>query len=133
MLDGLFIFSIAGTVVEAIKEKFIKEVPLENWANDRLYRQDVINGVPIEQRIKNLHNGKYKITNEVEKEYPKPHRNADGKIIIENCKLHDEDMRKYGLLQVIEWENQGKYNLSPEELKEERERIKKESRRKYGY
>ena len=78
-------------------------------------------GVPIEQRMKNLENGKYKL---VEK-YPEPHRDEHGKIIIENNLLFKEDKRKYGIEQTYKWVKQGKYNLTPEELEKEHERLKK--------
>ena len=58
--------------------------------------------------------------------YPEPHRDpVDGKIVIENCKLYEEDLFNYGAVQVGKWIKQGKYNLTPEELKKEQERIKK--------
>lgn len=122
MLDGLFIASIIGTCVQAIKEACEPTISAENWANKKLYHKDMINGVPIEQRMKNLENGKYK---QVEV-YPEPHRAEDGKIVIENCKLYYEDVRNYGAYQAQQWVKQGKYNLNPEELKKKRERYKRE-------
>lgn len=121
MLDGLFIASLIGTAVQAIKEAFAPTVPAENWANKELYHKDLMDGVPIEQRMKNLENGKYKL---VEK-YPEPHRDPKtGQIIIENSLLYNEDVKNYGAYQAHQWVKQGKYNLSPEELKKEEERIK---------
>lgn len=122
MFDGLFIASLIGTCIQAVKEYREPTVPSENWANKELYHKDIMNGVPIEQRMENLKNGKYKLT----EKYPEPHRAKDGKIIIENCKLYNEDVRNYGAYQAQQWVKQGKYNLSPEELKEEKERIKSE-------
>lgn len=61
MLDLLFIISIVGTVVQAVKEAFTPKIPAENWANKELYHKDIMDGVPIEQRMKNLKNGKYKL------------------------------------------------------------------------
>ncbi|MBP3399611.1 MAG: hypothetical protein J6K75_07635, partial [Erysipelotrichaceae bacterium] len=75
-----------------------------------------------EQRMRNLKNGKYKSVNT----YPEPHRDSNGKIIIENNLLYKQDLLKYGGAQTMKWVKQGKYNLSPEELKKEHERIKKE-------
>lgn len=122
MFDLLFGVSIIGTVVEAVKEAFTPTIPAENWANKELYHNDMMNGVPIEQRMKNLENGKYRMVNT----YPEPHRDPkDGKIIIENCKLYNEDVRTYGAYQAQKWVEQGKYNLTEEELKKEKERIKK--------
>lgn len=122
MFDGLFIASLIGTCIQAVKECREPTVPFENWANKELYHEDIMNNVPIEQRMKNIKNGKYKLT----EKYPEPHRAKDGKIIIENCKLYNEDVRNYGAYQAQQWVKQGKYNLSPEELKEEKERIKSE-------
>lgn len=122
MLDGLFIISIISTCIQGIKEKIEPTIPAENWTNRELYHQDIANNISIEQRVKNLENGKYKLT-EV---YPEPHRDPKtGKIIIENNLLYDEDIKNYGIYQAHKWMQQGKYNLTPEELKKEEERIKK--------
>lgn len=122
MLDGLFIASLIGTCYQAIKESLEPTIPAENWANKELYHQDVMNGVSAEQRMKNLKNGKYKMT----ETYPEPHKDPKtGKIIIENSKLYYEDVKNYGAYQAHQWMKQGKYNLTPEELKKEEERIKK--------
>ena len=120
MFDGLFIISLIGTCVQAIKESLTPTIPAENWANKELYHKDIMSGVPIEQRMKNLENGKYKLT----ETYLEPHRNANGQIVIENCLLYDEDLKKYGAVQTMKWVKQGKYNLSPEELEKEHKRIK---------
>ena len=118
MLDGLFIISLIGTAIQWCKETFSKEIPAENWANKELYYKDLMNGVPVEQRIKNAENGKYRIT----ETYPEPHRDpVSGKIIIENCRLYKEDVRNYGAVQAQQWVRQGKYNLTPEESEAERE------------
>lgn len=128
MFDALFIVSIIGGAVQAIKEACEPVIPAKNWANKELYYKDIADGVPIEQRIKNLENGKYKMNNV----HPEPHRNpADGKIVIENCKLYYEDVQNYGAYQAQQWVEQGKYNLEPEELKKEMERIK--AKYKYLY
>ncbi len=58
------------------------------------------------------------------KTYSEPHRDKNGKIIIENSLLYKEDVRNYGAVQAQKWVKQGKYNLTPEELKKEHERIK---------
>lgn len=126
MLHGLFIASLIGTCYQALKEAFEPTIPAENWANKELYYQDMMNGVSVEQRMKNVKNGKYKLT----ETYPKPHRDpVSGKIIIENCKLYYEDVNKYGAYQAQKWVKQGKYNLTPEELEKKHERIKA----KYDY
>lgn len=121
MFDLLFIASLVGTCVQAIKEAKRPVIPAENWANKELYYKDIMNDVSVEERMKNLKNGKYKLT----ETYPEPHRDIDGKVIIENCKLYDSDLKKYGAVQTYKWIEQGKYNLTPEELKKENERIQK--------
>ena len=80
-----------------------------------------MNGVSVEQRMKNVKNGKYKLT----ESYPKPHRDADGKIIIENSQLYHDDLFKYGAVKTMKWVKQGKYNLTPEEFEKEKVRIKR--------
>lgn len=126
MFDLLFIVSIVGSIVQIIKESRTKTIPAENWANKELYHKDIMDGVSVEQRMKNLENGKYKLT----EEYSKPHRDPEsGKIMIENCKLYYEDVEKYGAYKAQQWVKRGKYNLTPEELKKEEERI----RAKYKY
>lgn len=118
MLDGLFVVSIVGTAVQAIKESCKPTIPAENWANKELYHKDIMAGVSVEQRMKNLKNGKYKLVDK----HPEPHRTADGRIIIENCTLYKEDVKNYGAYKAQQWAKQGKYNLTPEELKKEREK-----------
>ncbi len=114
MFDLLFIVSIVGAIVQLVKETCAPVIPAENWANKELYHKDIMDGVSIEQRMKNLENGKYKLT----ETYPEPHRNPQsGKIVIENCKLYYNDVDKYGAWQAQRWVERGKYNLSPEELK----------------
>ena len=122
MFDTLFIVSIIGSAVQAFKETNTPAIPAENWANEELYHKDIMNGVSVEQRMKNLENGKYRLT----EKYPEPHRDPQtGQIIIENCKLYYDDIDKYGMAKAKKWAEQGKYNLSGEALKKENERIKK--------
>ena len=120
------LFLVMGSVIaayETIKEKIHPTIPAENWANKKLYYEDMANGVSPEQLTKNLANGKYKIT-EV---YPEPHRDPKtGKIVIENDKLYKEDVKMYGVSKAREWMYQGKYNLTPDELKKREEEIKEE-------
>ena len=121
MFDLLFIVSIIGVIVQVIKEARTPTIPIENYANKELYHDDIMSGISTEQIMKNVENGKYKL----DKVYPEPHRDQEsGKIIIENCKLYYEDVEKYGAYKAKLWVKQGKYNLSPEELKKEEERIK---------
>lgn len=128
MLHGLFIASLLGAGYQLFKEAFEKPVPAENWGNKELIYQDRMNGVSEKQILKNVENGKYVM----KKQHPEPHRDpVDGKIVIENCKLYDEDLFKYGAVQTMKWVREGKYNLTPEELEKERERIRKKLDRLY--
>jgi len=121
MFGLLSIVSLVTTCYQAIKEACEPVIPAENWANRELYHQDLMNGVSAERRMKNLKNGKYRLA----ETYPEPHRDQNGKIIIENSLLYNEDVKRYGAHQAMQWVKQGKYNLTPEELKKEEERIKK--------
>lgn len=126
MFDGLFIISLVGAAYQIGKEICSKPVPAENWANKELYHRDIMNGVPIEQRMKNLESGKYKMNNA----YPEPHRDhRNGKIIIENSQLYHKDVMEHGAYKAQQWAKQGRYNLSAVEMKKEKERIKN----KYNY
>lgn len=123
MLRLLFTAALITTGYQVIKEKFTPIMPAENWANKDLYHQDLMNGASVEERMKNLKNGKYKLT----ETYPEPHRDAKtGKIVIENNQLYNEDVKNYGAYQAQQWVKQGKYNLTPEEFKKEKERIQKQ-------
>jgi hypothetical protein len=62
MFDALFILSIVGAAVQVIQESSTKPIPAENWANKKLYHKDIMDGVSVEQRLKNLENGKYKLS-----------------------------------------------------------------------
>jgi hypothetical protein len=122
MFDGLLIGSLVCGCYRAIKEALVEPIPAENWANKDLYHQDLMNGVPMKQCLKNAKSGKYKLN----EKYPEPHRGKDGKVVIENYKLYKEDVLKYGAVQAHKWLNQGKYNLTQEELKRQEEELKKE-------
>jgi hypothetical protein len=61
MLNGLFILSIVYTLVCVVKDMFTPTIPAENWENMELYRKDIIDGVPIEQRLKYVKDGRYKV------------------------------------------------------------------------
>ena len=115
------IFAIFYMLLGGIKEKFEPTIPAENWANKELYHKDMMSGMSQKELMRNVRNGKYRqsIT------YPEPHRDEKGKIIIENSQLYYDDVKQYGAYQAQQWVKQGKYNLTPEELEKERERIKK--------
>lgn len=123
MLDGLFIASLVSSCYQVIKEACTPTIPAENWANKDLYYEDMMKGVPMKQLMKNVENGKYKLT----EKYPEPHRDSKtGKIVIENYELYKKDCLEFGVHQAWKWVKQGKYNLTPEEFNKEKERIQKE-------
>lgn len=122
MLEGLFIASLIGTCHQIIKEARQPTIPAENWANKELIHKDRMNGISEKEFARNLANGKYKLT----ETYPEPHRMEDGRIIIENYELYKEDCKKYGIPQAHKWMRQGKYNLTPEELKKQKEKFDKD-------
>lgn len=128
MLDVLFIVSLIKTIAQAFEETCQPVIPAENWANKELIHKDRMNGISEKDFNKNLADGKYKLT----ETYPEPHKDpVSGKIIIENSLLYKEDVRKYGAVQAQKWVKQGRYNLTPEELKKEEKRIEKEFERLY--
>lgn len=108
MFELLLIASVIGAGIQIFKEATEKPVPAENWANKELMEKDRLSGMSSKQILKNLENGKYKI---VEEPHPEPHRDHEtGKILIENCKLYEEDLFQYGAVQRQKWVEQGKYN-----------------------
>lgn len=115
------LFSIFSTGIQLIKEATEPMIPAEKWGNQELIHQDRMKGISEKEFSKNLANGKYKLT----ENYPEPHRDKDGKIVIENCRLYHEDVKNFGAVQAQTWVKQGKYNLTPEELEKEREYYKK--------
>ena len=119
MFDGLLIASVIGTCVQAVKDACQPKIPAEFWANKNLYDKDVADGVPIEERMKNLENGRYRLTDV----HPEPHKGSNGKIVIENYLLYTKDLEQYGAVQTMEWAKQGRYNLNSKEMKKERKRL----------
>ena len=127
MFDLLFAVALVGTVSQIIKESCAPTIPAENWANKDLIHKDRMSGISEKEFSKNLANGKYKLT----ETYPEPHRMEDGRIIIENYELYKKDIENYGVLQAHKWVEQGKYNLSPEEVKKREEEFKVKMERIY--
>lgn len=120
MLDLLLMIPIIGSTVQAIKNACATTIPTENWENRELYHKDLMSGMSDEQLMKNVENGRYKMSNI----HPEPHRDPiSGKVVIENSILYQKDLMTYGACKTMEWVNQGKYNLTPEELKKENERL----------
>lgn len=127
MLNGLAIAAFLSALEDVFKEKFTQPIPAENWANRELYNKDLMAGMSAEQLMKNVKNGKYKGEVEEVVRYPKPHKNAQGQVVIENFKLYNEDVKNHDPYQVGQWVRQGKYNLEPEEF----ERVQKEFAEEY--
>ncbi len=122
MFSLLGIVSIINTCIQGIKDACTPTIPAENWANKDLYYEDMMKGVSTKERLKNVQNGKYKLT----EKYPEPHRDPkDGKIIIENYELYKKDVMEHSVQQAYKWLHQGKYNLTPEELEKYKEELKK--------
>lgn len=117
------IFAILYMLFGGIKEKCEPTMPAENWANKELMHQDLMNGVSAEQRLRYAKQGRYYIPKSVTEAYPQPHRDGKGKIIIENDVLYRKDILDYSASDAMKWAEQGKYNLSPEEMKVEHARI----------
>lgn len=68
--------------------------------------------------------GRYYIPKAVIEAYPQPHRDPKtNKVIIENSVLYKKDVRDYSAYDAMKWVDQGKYNLTPEEMKVEHARI----------
>lgn len=121
MFNGLFIASLIGSCCQAIKEACTPTISVEQWGNKDLIHKDIMEGNS-DKLIKNAQNGKYIVT----EKYPEPHRDPKtGKIIIENCDLWRKDLNEHGAYQTSKWVKQGKYNLTPEELKKQEEEHKK--------
>ena len=59
MFDLLFVLSLFLTCGEFIKEKTEKKPPDNCLTDMEKFKEDVLNGVSSEQRMKNLYNGKY--------------------------------------------------------------------------
>ena len=85
---GLGLFSIISTCVQGIKTACTPVIPAENWANKDLIHEDTMKGISSKEFQHNLANGKYKMI----VKHPEPHRDKDGKIIIENCLLYKKDL-----------------------------------------
>ena len=118
--------ALVSTGIPWLKEKTTKTIPADYWANKELYYKDLVDGVPAKERIRRAETGRYYISRESYQAYPTPHRDPkNGKIIIENNILYQEDLRTHGAYQSMTWVKQGKYNLNKEELDVEHLRLKK--------
>lgn len=118
MIHLLFVFSIILALYQILKEKFEPKPPKNALSNWELYQNDILSGVSHDERMKNMYAGKYVL----EEIHTEPHRDKDGRIIIENDELFYRDCDEYGAEQAYKWVNQGKYNLTTQELLDKRKR-----------
>ena len=125
MFGLLGIVSILSAGVQLIKDACEPTLTAEHWANEKLLRQDRMKGISEKEIIKNVQRGRYYISAQSCVSYPVVHRDSNQKVIIENCDLFEADKKQYGVLVAYQWVNQGKYNLTPKELKIENLRIRK--------
>lgn len=105
---------LAKEKIEQIGQTSTSPIPTENWENKELIAKDKERGMSEQEILRNARQGRYIIR----LKYPIPHREKTGnkRIVIENCELHKEDIRRYGAYQAYKWSEQGKYNLNLEEL-----------------
>ena len=119
MFDLACILGMLFTGGEYLKEKLEPKPPENCLSNMELFQQDVLNGVPSEQRMKNMQNGKYVQRNV----YPEPHRDKDGKIIIDDMDSFNRDKINLGALEAYNRAKRGAYNLSQEEIEKNRQKV----------
>ncbi|MBQ4546041.1 MAG: hypothetical protein IJA17_02665 [Oscillospiraceae bacterium] len=118
--------ALVSAGIPFLNEKTSKSIPIENWANKELIHKDRMSGISEKEIIKRAESGRYYIPNEVFQAYPIPHRDPkDNKIIIENDTLYNEDLINYGAFKTYKWVDQGKYNLTKEEMEIENLRLKR--------
>ena len=128
-----WVVALLTTGVPMLGEKLEKTIPAEYWANKELKNKDISNGVLPKEIIRRAEQGRYYIPKEIALAYPTPHRGTDGKIIIENCELYNDDVKQYGAYEAQQWVKQGKYNLNEEQLKITHLQYEKKSLRLYSY
>lgn len=124
MFDILGIIGILFASKELIKEKCTPVIPAENWQNRELIQKDILNPkCNNEQLMKNLVNGKYRKTEQI----TEPHRDSAGNIIIDNTVLFWEDVNshQYSTVQIEQFRQSGRYNLTAEESQMQKEQQKR--------
>lgn len=94
-------------VIELCKDAPSKNIPASYWNNQKLYTEDILNGVSHEQRMKNLRNGKYYLP---DTPWEEPPRDSRRHVIVEDSERFEYDKKTYGYAQAVEWARQGKYN-----------------------
>lgn len=128
MLNLLTIISAIFTGKELVKDHIEKNNPNTHVISDwDAFSKDVCSGVSSDERMRKMRAGLYEKANT----YPEPHRDKDGKIRIENSRLFNDDLIKFGAIQTYKWVDQGKYNLTPEQLIEERKRLDREAEERF--
>lgn len=124
MFDILGIIGILFASKELIKEKCTPVIPAENWQNWKEIQKDILNpDCNNEHLMKNLANGKYRKPEQV----TEPHRDRTGNIIIDNTVLFWEDVNshQYSTVQIEQFKQSGRYNLTAEESQVQREQQKR--------
>lgn len=56
----LSIIAIIVSLYQIFKEKRTPKIPRDNWGTGKTYGQDILNGVPHEERMRRLETGYYK-------------------------------------------------------------------------
>ena len=78
MFHIIGIAALVYTIIQIVKEELQPRIPAENWANMDLYHEDMMRGVPIEQRLKYVEEGRYKLTKTDSESYRTPDdKNSD--------------------------------------------------------
>lgn len=124
MFDILGIIGILFASKELIQEKCTPVIPAENWQNWKEIQKDIQNpDCSNNQFMKNLANGKYRKTEQI----TEPHRDRTGNIIIDNTVLFWEDVNshQYSTVQIEQFKQLGRYNLTAEELQLQKEQQKR--------
>lgn len=124
MFDILGIIGILFACKELTKEKCTPVIPAENWQNREMIQKDILNPeCNNNQFMKNLANGKYRKTEQT----TEPHRDNAGNIIIDNTVLFWEDVNshQYSTMQIEQFKQSGRYNLTVKESQMQREQQKR--------
>lgn len=123
-VDILGIIGILFAGKELIQEKCTPVIPADNWQNWKEIQKDIQNPkYNNNQFMKNLANGKYRKPEQV----TEPHRDKAGNIIIDNTVLFWEDVNshQYSTVQIEQFKQSGRYNLTAEESQMQREQQKR--------
>lgn len=124
MFDILGIIGILFAGKELLQEKCTPKIPAENWQNWKQIQKDIQNPkCNNKQFMKNLASGKYRKPEQA----AEPHRDSAGNVIVDNTVLFWEDVNShcYSVEQIEQFKQSGRYNLTAEEAKIQREEQKR--------